>query len=170
MALAAPRQPALLVTNQGGGNPVSEGPYLLAVSPSNAPSTLGVTLNTIDAWEEEEVIGPWKNFQWSQISYSLGYRLHANLHFVAVESDLANSTYGLTLLHRLWRIGIEYQITYAPLQFRMFTLSPWRPVVIGGTEWRPQLAEGKQGLYTVDFPIVSRDLVSAPGEWAQQGW
>lgn len=166
MSVATQRSPLLRVVDPSG-TPLET--YPLAVS-SGAPAANGFTLSTIDAWEEEEVIGPWKNFQWSQVSFPLGYRLHAMLRFTQVESDVASNVYGLTLLHRLWKIGLEYQITYAALQFAMFASSAPRPVVINGNEWRPSLMAGKQGLYELDIPIVTRDLVTSPGEWARSQW
>jgi hypothetical protein len=166
MAVAALRNVWLQVTN--GSSPI-EGPYQFMVS-SGAPATLGITLSTVDAWEEVETVGPWKNFNWSQISFVLGYRLHATLRFTAVESEITPNNYGLTLLHRLWRIGLENQITFAALEFRMFTTGVWRPVVVNTAEWRPTLMAGKQGFYEVEIPIVTRDLVAAPGEWAKANW
>lgn len=167
MASAPIRQPAFQAVNSGGT--VIEGPYLFNVG-GGAPTTLGVTLATVNASEEAEMVGPWKNFAWSQMAFPLGYRLHATLNFTSVESDPASQFYGLTLLHRLWRWGVETQFPYPGLQFRMFTSSAWRPVVISSFEWRPSLMAGKQGLYEVDLTISSFNLLPFAGEWAQSAW
>lgn len=168
MATATHRRPSFQLVNSVGT--AIEGPYDLSVVQGSAPSALGITLETIDAWEEARTIGPFENFQFSQVSFPLGYKLHATLKFTAVESDTSSSTYGLTLLHRLWMAMIATQLSYSALQFRMFATAPWRGVVHGSSEWHPQLMAGKQAFYTVEFPIISRDLVPTPGEWAQSLW
>jgi hypothetical protein len=167
MATAPIRQPAIQVVNSVGG--VIGGPYLFNVG-GGAQTTLGVVLNTIDAGEEAKVVGPWENFAWSTVSFPLGYKLHALMHFQAVESDPVSTSYGLTLLHRLWAYSIANQLTFAGLQFRMFTGATWRGVVVDGMQWQPVLMAGKQMFYEVDFSIVTRDLVPTPGEWAQSQW
>jgi hypothetical protein len=169
---ATPRTPALQVVNSVGT--VIAGPYLIAPGVTGTAlatgSALGLTLATIDAWEEAEVIGPWKNFLWQQVVYPLGYRYHASLRFVGVESDTSSNQYGLALLHNLWQQSVNNALTFAALQFRMFTTSTWRPVVAGSFEWRPSFAAGKQGLYEVDLALTSRELIATPGEWAQSAW
>jgi hypothetical protein len=168
MASATHRSPALRVVNSGGVQ--IEGPYELSVVPNNAPANYGLTLGTVEAREETVTIGPWLNFQWAQMSYLVGYRYHVSLRFSMIESDPASLVYGLTLLHRLWRIAVEYQTSYAALQFRMFSTGAWRGVVPDGTEWAPQLIAGKQGFYTASVDLVTREIVPIPGEWAQGLW
>lgn len=167
MARATDRLPQIQIVNSVGVP--QEGPYPLAES-SGAPANLGIHFVGAESWEEDVCAGPWLNFAWQQMSMSFGYRLHATLKFTAVESDTTSSVYGLTLLHRLWKTGREKQLTYAGLQFKMYSAAAFRAVVVTSQEWRPTLTAGKQGLYDVSFEIATRDLVSVPGEWAQGAW
>lgn len=167
MARAADRLPQIQFVNSVGG--VLEGPYPLAVS-QGAAANLGIWFEGADAGEEDVHAGPWTNFQWRQMSQSFGYRLHASLRFVGVESDPSSSFYGLTLLHRIWKAGREHQVTAVGLQFKMYSAGLFRPIIVTSPQWQPQLLAGKQGLYEVSIDIATWDLVPVPGEWAQSQW
>ena len=167
MATAALRSPSLRTVNQFD-TPLA-GPFALDVP--SAKDALGLVLGTIDAHEEAEVLGPYKNAQWAMFSQWLGYRLYVTLHFAQVESSPTNGQYGLSLLHSLWRAAVETQVNYAALQFSMFNGAAWHGMVPQqGSSWAPTLIAGKQGFYEVSLALVSRDLVANPGEWAQQQW
>lgn len=167
MGVALPRSPQLQLVNSLGN--LIEGPYNLSV-PSGAPTTLGLSLDTVDSTIEAVDVGPWTNLNWQVMSYVVGYRLHANLKFSEVQCDPSSLVYGLTLLQRLWQAGQDNQISYGALQFRMFASSTWRTVRPSSRELRPFLLAGKQGFFGLEMPLETRDLVAVPGWWAQAAW
>jgi hypothetical protein len=159
------RQPQIRIVNSIGL--VTAGPYRLDVA-SSAPATYGLTLERVEPTEQVEAV-VFKNFQWDEVGYPFGYRLGVMLSFVAVEGAPGNSNYGLTLLHNLWRLGIENQFSYAALQFAMFSGSSFYPM-LPSPEWNPTTTAGKQGFFDVSISLQSRSLVANPGNWADSQW
>ena len=144
-------QPQLQVVNSVGA--VIEGPYRIDVASGAAgsnPPGLGIVLDTAEPWYQEESIGPFLNYQWSEIAYLLGYRYYVNLNFACVEGAASQNFYGLTLLDQLYQICAATQVPYAALQFSLFVGSPFFGVVpAGGGGFHPQKIAGKQGFYSL---------------------
>jgi len=161
--------PQFRVVNSGGA-PI-EGPYRLDVL-SGAPANLGITLESTEPWYEEERIGPFLNYQWSEVSYLLGYRYFVTLNMTAIEGQaIGGNAYGLTLLDRLYQIMAATQVQYAALQFSLFNLSPFFGVVQGGGGgFHPQTLAGKLGFYTLSLSFKTRDLQQNPQPWARGLW
>lgn len=159
-------QPQLRVVNSVG-TPI-EGPYRLDVL-SGAEASRGLVLGETEPWYEEESIGPFLNYQWAEVAYSLGYRYFVRLNFAKVEA-LASSTYGLTLLDRLYQIAVQNQVTYAALQFSLFVGAPFFGVRPSGGGFHPTKLAGKQGLYELSLSFKSRDLQASPQPWAVSQW
>lgn len=167
MALFPDARPQLRIVNSFGA-PI-EGPYYFDAAPgATAPATLGVHLPTLKCSEQAEKV-EFKNFQWAEISYILGYRYFVTLDFTAVEHNGSATNYGLTLLHRLWRAAAENQVAYGALQFARSTGATFYPVVQTG-EWSPVDSGGKWGRFDVSLSFKSRSLVATPGEWAVSQW
>jgi hypothetical protein len=161
-------QPQLQLVNSGGT--VIEGPYQLDVK-SGAPASLGITLGGAEPWYVEENIGPFLNYQWSEVAYNLGYRYFVTLNFSFVESGQTSTAQGLTLLDRLHQACVKTQVTYAALQFSLFVSSPFFGVVPAGSNgFHPQKVAGKQGFYDLSLSFKSRDLQATPGAWASSLW
>lgn len=167
MAQAPYRSPQMRIVNSLG---LPTSPTFALAVPS-AQTTLGIVLGTIDAHEEPEMLGPYKNAQWNIFSQWLGYRLYVTLHFAQVECDPGVGNYGLTLLHNFWRQAVETQVNYAAVQFAMFSGAAWHGVVPQqGANWAPTLISGKQGFFEVSLAFMTRELVTNPGEWAYSQW
>lgn len=163
--------PQLQVVNSIGN--VIEGPYRLDVAGgayNTDPPGIGITLGSTEPWYEPENIGPFLNYQWSEISYNLGYRYFVNLNFSFVEGAGGNSFYGLTLLDRLYQIAVQNQVTYGALQFSLFSGSSFFAVVPNGGGFQPQKCAGKQGFYELSLSFKSRDLQATSRAWASGLW
>src|ERR1035437_184981 len=148
-------QPTLRVVNSGGA--VIGGPYQL--DPASALNTRGFALVSTEVWYVDENSGPFLNYQWSQIAYSLGYRYYVTLNFTAISGQAVNgNAYGLTLLDRLYQGCVQNQVTYAAIQFALFPGSAFYGVVpAGSTGFHPTLSSGKQGLYDLTLSFMTRD-------------
>lgn len=148
---------------------VIEGPYLFDAAPgATAPATLGINLRTLKCSEQAEKI-EFKNFQWAEVAYHLGYRYFVTMDFTAVEQNGAATGYGLTLLHRLWRAAAENQVTYGALQFARSAGATFYPIV-QTSEWQPEDSGGKWGRFDVTLSFKTRSLVATPLEWAVSQW
>lgn len=167
MSLFPDPRPQLRIVNSAGT--AIEGPYYFDAAPgASAPATLGINLRSLKCSEEAEKID-FKNFQWADVSYILGYRYHVTMDFEAVEHNGSATNYGLTLLHRLWRAAAETQVPYGALQFARSTGATFYPVV-QESEWQPADSGGKWGRFDVSLSFKTRSLVATPGEWAVSLW
>ena len=167
MYLAPARLSQIKLVNSFGTT--TAGPYQLELASSAA--TYGFLVASVEAQEDPEVLGPYKNAQWSSMAQWLGYRLYVTIHFTMVEAKPVSPNYGLSLLHGLWRSAVENQVAFGALQFALYGASAWHPMVPqDGAVWKPSPMDGKWQLFDVDFPLMSRELVTNPGEWADQQW
>jgi hypothetical protein len=156
-------QPSFRLVNSVGT--VTGGPWRFDVA-SGAPATYGITLGSTEPWYVDENIGPFLNYQWSEIAYNLGYRYYVNLDFVFIEGQSGNSNYGLTLLDNLFRLCAENQVTYAMVQFSLAAGAPFYGIVpAGGGGMHPHEVASKQGYYELALSFKSRDLQAGGAPW-----
>jgi hypothetical protein len=154
-------KPALRLVTSGGS--VMGGPNGLY-----QPNVAGIFLTSAACEYVPELLGPWQNLSYQTRWRLLGYRVRVALSFGLLMADNAS---GFEDLHAYYVAGLQGE-TYAALQFNLYSLtSPtWRGMIVT-TPWSPKPARGKQRAgYELDLTLEARDLITAPGNWADSDW
>ncbi len=171
--------PAIRIVNSAGN--VTRPELRLSVN-SNAMTGLQITLSKTSCRYSKQELGPFTFADWAMAPSILGYRAHVDLEFGLMQYALGDpfaSAAGPGLMLQYYKEASLIVPSFAPLQFNLFysnqngtessVPSPWRGVYTE-SDWDIDPLGAQSAGVAWTFKLYTRDLIDAPGNWAQRTW